>query len=279
MNASSEHWLDGYLALLGIERQPPSLDYLRRLTRAHVLRVPFANVTSILRRASAGDAPVPPLERSAALGAWTDRRGGGVCFEVTDMFGTLLSALGFPAHPVLATISFPGSHQGVVVNVDGQRYLVDAGNGAPFFEPIPVFDPHPLVISQAGLSYRFHPKPDTADCWVQDRLIDGAWQPFCTYDLAAATDAARQSAYERHHLRGHSWVVDELRVVRCTDAEVWTLRAGALTHFAADGSKSVRELSSAADVRAIVADVFDLPNAPIEAALNAIRQAGVEFLA
>jgi arylamine N-acetyltransferase len=261
-------WLADYLDLLGLEREPPTLDYLKRLTRAHVERVPFENITSILRRAAAGSADVPPLDRDLELQAWRDFRGGGLCFEVTDMFGTLLAALGFQAHAVIAVISFPGSHQAVVVEIDGRRYLVDAGNGAPFFEPIPVSDDDPTFeFGYAGLSYRF--RLDGAEACVQDRLIDGNWQPFCTYLLAPADLPAREAAYQRHHTRGQSWVVDTLTVIRCTETDVWSLRNTTLTHFTASG-KSVSMCDSEADYRRTLSQIFCLPNAPIERALEVL---------
>jgi N-hydroxyarylamine O-acetyltransferase len=267
-------WLDAYLAFLGLQHEPPTLDFLRKLNRAHVSRVPFENVTSILRRAQAGETRVPPLDRQAELQAWIGRRGGGVCFEVVDMLGALLEGLGFKTHSVLATISFAGSHQANVVELaGGARYLVDAGNGAPFFEPIPISDDTRAVeVSHAGLAYRFRAAEDRPDHLVQDRWIDGAWKPFCTYDLAPASDAGRAEAYRRHHIRGQSWVVDNLTLVRPTDDSVWALRDDRLTHHSARG-KTVTSLTAPADYARAAADLFDVPAAPVDAALAALRVA------
>jgi arylamine N-acetyltransferase len=267
---TSQTWLDDYLDLLGLEREPPSLDLLNRLTRAHLARVPFENITSILRRAAAGTAAAPPIDRDAELRAWRERRGGGLCFEVTDMFGTLLTSLGFQTEHVIAVISFPGQHQSVLVHIDDRRYLVDAGNGAPFFEAVPVSDSDPLFeIYRAGLGYRF--RAEGAEGWVQDRLIDGKWQPFCTYLLAPADRATLDAAYQRLHTLGQSWVVDTLTLIRCGDSDVWTLRDSTLSHFTADG-KSVSSCDSIGDYRRAVAEIFELPNAPIEQALEVLSR-------
>ncbi|MBV8713644.1 MAG: arylamine N-acetyltransferase [Chloroflexi bacterium] len=161
--SAQQSWLTAYLRVLGLEPRPPTLDFLRTLTRAHIMRIPFENITSILRRASAGDADVAPLDRQAELHSWSARQGGGVCFEVVDMVGALLDGLGFRQHPVLATISFFGSHQANLVTVDGAQYLVDAGNGAPFFDPVPILpDGAPVEVHHVGLSYRFRPETDGA---------------------------------------------------------------------------------------------------------------------
>jgi arylamine N-acetyltransferase len=257
-------WQSQYLELLGLQREEPTLDYLKRLTRAHLSRVPFENITSILRRGAAAEAAVPPLDQVTELQAWRDCRGGGLCFEVTNMFGTLLAGLGFRTHAVLANISFVGSHQAVEVDVDGVRYLVDAGNGAPFFDPIPI-SANAVEVAHVGLAYRFRPANDQSNALIQDRLIDSTWQPFCTYDLAPASVSAREAAYQRHHVRGQSWVVDNVTLVRCSETEVWSLRDDRLNHFSSSG-KSTSTIGTLSEYREVIGGIFGLPGAPLEQA-------------
>jgi arylamine N-acetyltransferase len=268
--ASAQSWHTSYLNVLGLEPEPPTLGFLRRLTRAHVLRIPFENLTSILRRAAAGQLEVPPLNRETELQSWAAQRGGGVCFEVVDMLGALLDALGFVQYPVLATISFAGSHQANLVTVSGAQYLVDAGNGAPLFEPIAVQDDGPaLEVHHVGLSYRFRPSPEQPGALVQERFIEGEWRLFCTYDLSPATEVGRADAYRRHHTRGQSWVVDNLTLVRCTETAVWSLRDDRVTHYT-DGGKETFAVASPAEYQRLVSEVFGLPNAPVSDALGAL---------
>jgi len=97
-------WVQRYCDLLQIEPQPPSLAALDLLVAAHVRRVPFENVSSILRRAAQPSGPVPALDPDALLEAWCERRAGGVCFEITLMVDRLLGGLGYRTWPVLAVI-------------------------------------------------------------------------------------------------------------------------------------------------------------------------------
>jgi N-hydroxyarylamine O-acetyltransferase len=256
-------WVGRYLDFLGVAHAQPGLDALTRLTRAHVLRVPFESVTSVLRRHARPFGPVPPLNSDAVLASWQEGRSGGLCFEVTHMFGRLLVALGYRAHPVLAFITFPGSHQALLVELDGERYLVDAGNGAPFFEPVALTGT--VEVRHAGLAYRYRPDGDT---WIQDRWIRGAWDPFCRYDLHPPDPAAQEAAYQRHHQPGGSWVVDSMVLVRCAKDEVLSLRNGELTRFTAHG-KSV-ELVETATYPRLAADVFGMPALPIAQAIQAL---------
>lgn len=264
----SPDWVQRYLDLLQVERAAPSLSALTRLTDAHVRRVPFENITSVLHRQAHGDGPVPALDPEATLQAWQAGRGGGVCFKIVDMFDRLLAGLGYRTHPVLGRITFPGSHQANLVELDARRYLLDVGNGSPFFEPIPL--DAVIEVRQAGLAWRFRPDPDS-DGWIQDRRLDDAWVPFCTYDLAPPDPAARAAAYQHHHLPGQSWVVDNLVLTRSLHDEVWVLRDDELRHFSLEG-KTVERIQTAADYPRLVAEVFGLPDLPIASAVAALAE-------
>ena len=261
-------WTSRYLALLGVDHSAPSVEGLGRLLRAHFATVTFENVTSILRRHAHPGRPVPPLDHAAVLADWELGRAGGVCFEIGEMFGRLLQTLGYRARPVMAYISFPGSHQAVLVELDGRRYLADAGTGSPFFEPIPLDEP--TEIRRAGLAYRFRADA-TPESWVQERLIDGAWTPFTTYDLRPSDPGDRATAYQRHHTPGQSWVVASPRLVRCEDDEVYQLRDGHLTHFTPQG-KRVEQIAGQDEYARVVAETFRVPALPIARALEALAE-------
>jgi N-hydroxyarylamine O-acetyltransferase len=154
-------WTDRYLALLGIEHPEPSLENLTKLVRAHVLTVPFENVTSLLRYREHPVGPVPGPETDILLDSWEQRAGGGVCFDIVAMVVRLLRSLGYQADHILAHISGPFGHQAVVVHLDEGRFLVDLGNGAPLFAPIPLDGVH--EVHRHGLGFRFRPADDAPD--------------------------------------------------------------------------------------------------------------------
>jgi len=216
-----EEWVKRYLAVLGVDRAAPSPAALADLTRAHVGAVNFENTTSILRRAAHPTGPVPPLDPEALLTNWERGSGGGVCYELAGMFGRLLAELGYQVFPILGQISFPASHQALLVELESGRVLVDIGNGAPFFDPIPlegVFE-----VRHASLAYRFRPG-DRAEEWLQERWIKGAWERFCRFDLGPLNATEQATGYQLHHTLGESWVVDRLRLVRCLEAELHVVR-------------------------------------------------------
>ncbi len=269
-------WTARYVKMLGVEHPAPSLDALTRLTSAHVERVIFGSVTSLLRRRATPSGPVPPVDPDALLDTWERGAGTGVCFEAAEMVSRLLASLGYRAQITLATVgeSWAGGHQAVLVDLDNQRYLVDVGNGAPLFAPI-LLD-GAVEVWHVGLGYRFRPGED-ADHWIQERCIDGAWSHFCTYDLRPASPEARDAGYQRHHTPGESWVVGSVLLVRSAPEAVTVYRDGSLTRYTAGGKQAEAIEGTLAHGR-IADEVFGTPSLPIDearAALAAIQRGGV----
>jgi len=258
-------WTDRYLALLGVEPHTPNLETLTRLCRAHVKTVTFENVTALLRRGAApGGGPVAPLDYDATLTAWEAGRSGGVCFEAAAMCSRLLVALGYQAHTVLGTIAFPGSHQAVRVTLPEGDYLVDVACGSPILRPIPLSGETQL--SHVGLTYRFlagH-EPGT---WLQQRLIDGGWETFCTYVLAQPSAGQLETAYQRHQRPGETWVTSTLTLIRCTDDAVIHLRNDQVMRYTTAG-KTTETVADAAAIACLAADTFRLPGADVGSALQ-----------
>ena len=269
-------WIDRYMTFLGVERAALSLDALSELTRAQLRAVTFENVTSLLRRAGTPTGPVPDLEFDALLRNWEEARGGGVCFEIAGMFGRLLDGLGYRVTPVLGQISFPGSHQALLVQLEDARYLVDVGNGAPIFAPIPL--DAAVEVRHAGLAYRFR-SGNKEESWIQDRWIAGAWEPFCRYDLRPTTADERRAAYQLHHAVGESWVVGEPRLIRCEENAVFLLRNGEFQRFTSEGRQS-EPVGGETRLAQLAAEVFRLPALPLANANRARAElAGVAIRA
>jgi arylamine N-acetyltransferase len=258
----ADAWVARYLHLLGVGHEPPNLAALTRLTRAHLLAIPFGNLSALLRyRDHPGDPP--PLDINQLLAEWGEGTGTAVCLEIVFAFARLLAALGYEVRGVAGAIRFPGSHQALVVALGGARYLVDVGNGSPFFAPLPL--DRVVEVRHAGLAYRLRPGEMPGE-HVQDRWIGGAWVPFCRYDLGEQGAGAWAVAYRRHHLPGESFVIGPPRLVRCTEAAVHSLHGAELTHFTAAG-KRVEHLAGPAAYERAAREVFGAPRLPLAEAL------------
>jgi arylamine N-acetyltransferase len=261
----ADGWRERYLELLGVVPGPADLTTLNTIIRAH-RGIAFECVSSLIRRNATPSGPVPPLDLDDLLTTWTARAGGGVCFEVGSMLGRLLEVLGYTAYPVLAQISFPGSHSALMAELDGRQVLVDVGNGQPIFEAIPVDTVTEL--DRAGLRYRFGRDAATGKL-VQDRWVDGGFRPFVTYEMSAASAAEMEASYQRHHaLPPMTFVMQNFRLVRCTDDEVIQLRDHELTRYRRAG-KSTEEVHGAARYRDLIANDFGFPGMDVDRGLRA----------
>jgi N-hydroxyarylamine O-acetyltransferase len=124
-----------YLSILGIEHDAPSLDHLRRLVRAQVIRVPFENISKLYLKKTRGATFIPSLEEH--LDGIERHAFGGTCYANNPYFADLLHHLGFEVTICGADMSKPDVHVVSIVRLEGHEYLVDVGYGAPFYEPMP----------------------------------------------------------------------------------------------------------------------------------------------
>ncbi|MFN2370159.1 MAG: arylamine N-acetyltransferase, partial [Candidatus Krumholzibacteriia bacterium] len=125
-----------YLDLLRLEAQPPSLAALESLVTAHLARLPFENVSKLVRARRGLPPRLPTLDEFLAAAA---RDGtGGTCYLLNSALNALLRDLGYDAVLCGADMDLPDVHLVNVVRLDDRPFLVDVGYGAPFFRPLPL---------------------------------------------------------------------------------------------------------------------------------------------
>jgi N-hydroxyarylamine O-acetyltransferase len=113
----------------------PTAETLRKLQVAHLLAVPFENLSIHAKE------PIV-LEDEALFTKIVERRRGGFCYEANGLFAALLRVLGFDVAMLAASVADAednlGSdfdHMALMVSLD-QRWLVDVGFGDSFLEPL-----------------------------------------------------------------------------------------------------------------------------------------------
>lgn len=173
--------LQAYLERLGLARgEPPSLPFLTRLQRRHLLRVPFENLDIFWGN------PIP-LDVQRAWSKVVERRRGGFCYELNGLFAAALTTLGFRVSLHSARVWRKADrawgpqydHLALLVQLP-QPYLVDVGFGDSFRAPMPL---GPGVRSDVSGAYRL-----VSGEWSDERVLEyssghGHWRPLYRLSL------------------------------------------------------------------------------------------------
>ncbi|WP_059103724.1 arylamine N-acetyltransferase [Shouchella shacheensis] len=119
---------DQYLSILGIEKEPPTFGFIRKLCRAHLQVFPFENTSKKLA-ARNGKTEIPSVENF--LNDYEQFGYGGTCYVLNASFLQLLQALGFRARPLMLS----HIHLAILVEgLDDEPLYIDCGSTAPLFD-------------------------------------------------------------------------------------------------------------------------------------------------
>jgi arylamine N-acetyltransferase len=184
---------DAYLARLGLDAEPPSVDALVRLHRAQVERVPYETLWIQLGQIH-GIEPATSLQRVAT----TTR--GGYCFHLNGAFSELLGALGYDVvrhvggvhgpdgpsvdeltnHLVLTVHGLPNDDN------PGGDWYVDVGLGDALHEPLPL---RPGRFAQGPYTLALEPTPRGVGDWHLQHDPAGSFSGMAWRSEPAAMDA------------------------------------------------------------------------------------------
>jgi len=258
--------LDRYLGLLGLPARRPSLDALAELTATHLMRIPFENVSKLFYRHDALRRGLPDLSRF--LDGIEGYHFGGTCYANNFHFCQLLAHLGYRVTLCGADMNAPDVHIVSVVTLDGRRYLVDVGYGAPFLEPLPLDGTEDREIVWGAYRYVLRP----ADAGQRPRLDlyrDGVLKHGYVLNPAARrieefADIIAESFAER------ATFMNALLISRFGKDRSTMLRN--LTLISSEGSAwYLREITEADQLPGIIEREFGMPRDIVRKALDGVR--------
>jgi len=176
---------EAWLARLGIGTAPPvTPDGLAALHLAQVQRIPFENLDVRLQRG------VSLTPRALARKLLAGRR-GGYCFELNELLRLGLEALGFQVRARLARVLWdrpepgPHSHEILVAELAGHRFLADVGFGGPGLRLPLALEPGSEA-DQAGETFRIRRHSDLG-LVLQKRVGAAPWADLYAFDPAETT--------------------------------------------------------------------------------------------
>jgi len=229
----------------------PTAETLRDLQVAHLLTVPFENLSI-----HAGEPIV--LDEDALFSKIVTRRRGGFCYEANGLFAGLLRELGFQVTMLSAEVANAAGefgpafdHMALLVQLE-QRWLVDVGFGDSFLEPLLLDQTAEQV--QGNRAYRIVPqgsqlllmRRDGVDEWQSQYRFSLESHEFNDYEEMCRY---HQTSPESHFTKGRicSLATPNGRV---------SLSDMRLITTSNDGSRQERTLASEEEYAAALRDQF-----------------------
>jgi len=165
-----------YLQLLGVKAAKPTFELLRRIVKAHLIKIPFENISKLIYKKQ-GMNYIPNL--FTYLDGIENYNFGGTCYANNHYLYSLLKHLGYDVKLCGADMKNPDVHLISIVTIDGSEYIVDGGYAAPFFEPLPRDLNKDFVINFGDEKYLVKPKDESGRTKVE-QYYDGNLQHWYT---------------------------------------------------------------------------------------------------
>lgn len=272
MTTSRDDLFRRYLGLLGWVGDPG----LHELVSSHLIKVPFENVSKLLRPADAAATAVPPLEEF--LRGIGDQDLGGTCFALATHFAALLQFLDYDDVELLAADAggVPRAHAVCRVRFDDQLHLVDVGYGAPFYHPI-VLDELPLQIPHGDVAYTLDRHASHREAVEVVTLRKGVRAHNYVAKPPAVTPDVFAPAIERSYAPD-AYFMRRLRITRFFASRVLEIDNNRLvtTHHNITTVTPIRDLD---ELEAIVHEALQLPRMPVREAVEVLQARGVDIFA
>ena len=260
-----------YLRLLGLDEVPRGIADLRALVRAHILRVPFENVSKLLLldREGAGR----PIAIEEFLDGLEFGDLGGTCYSCNPFLHLLLRELGYDADLLGCNMSNPNVHTAIRVRIDDVSYHVDVGYGSPFLEPVPVHAGHTFRMGE--MKWRFEQQDDGR---VRHRTYVGGRE---VHGYVANSEPRSYEFFRAiiaDSFQPGSTFTTLLRMIRIFPDRMLELKDRTYKIHVAGGDTTTRTLNNMAELRRVVSEDHGLPRCPVEKAVEILERInGFEF--
>ncbi|MDN7181744.1 arylamine N-acetyltransferase [Caballeronia sp. SEWSISQ10-4 2] len=231
-------------------------DTLHALHRLHPQVIPFENLDALLGR-------TPRLDLESVFAKLVTARRGGYCYEHNLLFRAVLNTLGFETTGLAARVVWsdpvampPRTHMMLLVETPDETWLADVGFGSMTLSAPLLFD---TGREQATPHETFRiDLIERGDFLLQVKLGD-AWKPIYRFDLEPQFPADYAMANHYVSTFPESIFLNRLIVARVMPGERRTLFDTTLTRRGdTAGFEAKRELTTAAELRGVLQDVFGL---------------------
>lgn len=254
------------LDYLGVTAAKPDLILLDKLITRYTYCVPWESASRVARRAHTPDTADCPRWPDVFWLFALQFGTGGTCFESNYAFFSLLRSLSYDGYLTINNMgSTVGCHTAIVLQLDGQPWLVDVG--LPLFNAIPLNPEMPTQRHNPLLNYTIRPLDDhryqverephpNPICFT---LID---QPVADADYRAATT----NDYGENGL-----FLDTVIINKVIDGHIWRFNDREQPYHIEQFDNGTRiDIPLTADLAGDLSRYFGINRNIVETALNAL---------
>ncbi len=231
----------------------PTAETLRELQVAHLLAVPFENLSIHAKQ------PIV-LEDDALFTKIVERRRGGFCYEANGLFAALLRSLGFDVWMLSAEVANAEGgfgpafdHMALMVWLE-QRWLVDVGFGDSFREPLLLDERGEQV--QGRRAYRI--TPDGSQLILRQRDDGDEWKAQYRFTLQTYGYADYAEMCRYHQTSPQSHFTQGRICSRATEEGRVTLSGMRFITTSTSGERQERTLTSQEEYAALLHEQFGI---------------------
>ena len=259
---------------LGCSPDRPNLQFLQRLVAAYVRAVPWESAFRIVKKAAHEDLQACPRWPEEFWRDTLQRGGGGTCFESNFAFSALLHGLGYEGYLTINNMEESiGCHTAIIVLLEGQKWLVDAG--FPLYAALPI---NPHTITQVDSPFqRYTVQPDKPNHYKVERRPHPSPYAFTLIDQPIGLSEYRRATTADYGPDGH--FLQRVIVHKILDEQMWRFTSSEqpaqLTCFA--GGQRFDTIIQG-DLAMAVAAKFDIDVIVVRRALDliAVAESGLE---
>ena len=237
---------------------------LTQVTRVVMALIPYTNVHMLTRTAH------PPTADEIAEQMLSLE--GGPC-SIFNIFMNcyLRDYMGFDSTLIAADIDGVLNHTAICVNLSGENWLVDYGNGHPYLSPIQINAQEEY--DHAALRYRVVPCKERKGIYLMLHRAEGDKARIdYTFSLTPREHSYFDEMFHKHYTDpafGH--FLTSLRVVRFPAGEMVAVRDQALIHTQ-NGKRHKQALASEQEVVAAIRQFFPSISHLINPSLNYLKE-------
>lgn len=254
------------LDYLHITPAKPDVAFLNTLLAAYIRRVPWESVSRIAKRARTAATNDCPRFAEEFWQSAIENGTGGTCFESNYAFFSLLQFLGYDGYLTINDMeSTRGCHTAIVVNVDGEQWLADAGY--PIHRAIRL---HPTKVTQQKEKFYNYTAKQLLPFYFQIKRTPHP-KPYCFTLLNIPVNEPDYRAATTNDYGEKGLFLNKVIISRIVDEQIWrfTLMDGNFILESFD-EKGVRTEYALDNVVETVSQRFAMNPSLVEAAIKAV---------